>query len=92
MRDFKSVYSGLFLLDPRRFSPQWFHKAAQRHVKAGKWGEGMKMELDDGTWWDSPLYLSIEYLPFGNEKAPSVEESEALLKRMLNVLAGNLKE
>lgn len=92
-RNFRSEYQGWFSLDPRKFSPQWFHKAAKQHVEVFKHDDdSITMELDDGTSWDSPLYLSIHYAPFGKSKAPTEKESEALFTKMLNVLEKCLKE
>ncbi len=91
-RDYTSVYSGTFILDPRKFSPRWFREAAGHHVEVGKYGDGLAMTLDDGTWWDSPLYLNIKYTPLKNGKVPSAGESKALITAMLNVLADALKE
>ena len=93
VRDFRPEYIGWFSLDPRKFSPQWFRKAAKGHVEVSKWSDdGIEMKLDDGTSFHSPLYLCIKYVPFEKSNAPSEKESEALFARMLNVLAGCLKE
>ena len=91
-RNYRTEYTGWFSLNPQKFSPQWFHRAAERHVKVRKWGDGIGMELSDDTSWDSPLYLRIQYVPFEKSKSLSVKESEALFTKMLNVLAGCLKE
>lgn len=88
----RSEYTGWFSLDPRKFTPKWFRKAMKHHVKAGKWGGGIKMELDDGDSWASPLYLSINYVPIDNSNAPSEKESEELFTKMLNVLGKSMKE
>jgi len=87
VRDFDSEYRGWFSLDPRKFSPQWFAEAAKHHVEVGKWGDdGIEMELNDGSSFDSPLYLCIKYVPFDKSMIPTVKESEALFTKVLNVL------
>jgi len=88
----ESRYSGTLILDPKKFNPTWFRQAAKRHATAYKRGDDLVMELDDGSWWKSPLYLSIEYHPLANEKTPSAEDSKERFKNMLNILAGCLKE
>lgn len=88
----ESLYSGKFLLDTRKFNPKWFREAAKRHVTAGRYGKGVEMILDDGSWWDSPLYLRIEYAPDKNQKNPSDEDAKTLMTEMLKVLASKLQE
>lgn len=41
------------------------------------------MRLEDGSGFDSPLYLSINQVPFENAKRPSKEDSEKLFRSML---------
>lgn len=89
--NFPREYSGYFVLDPRKFSKTWFREAVKQHVSVGEWGEGVKMELDDGSNFDSPFFLSIEYVPFDHAKRPSKEDSEKLFRKMLGVLDGWLK-
>jgi hypothetical protein len=91
VRDFDNEYRGWFVLDSNRFNPAWYREAVKRHVSAGKWGDGMKMELDDGSNFDSPFYLSIIYEPFDKTKQPSKEESEKVFRNMLGVLDRWLK-
>ena len=91
-QDSESLYKGTFLLDPRKFNPKWFQEAAKRHVTAGKYGNGVEMILDDGSWWDSPLYLRIDYTPDKNQKIPSNEDAKTFMTEMLKVLASELKE
>lgn len=50
------------------------------------------MALDDGSSWDSPLYLSIRYVPSDKSKTPTKKEAEAAFARVLNVLEDSLKE
>jgi hypothetical protein len=88
----ESLYRGTFLLDPRKFNTKWFREAAKRHVTAGRYGNGVEMILDDGSWWDSPLYLRIEYAPDKNQKIPSDEDAKTLMTEMLKILASDLKE
>jgi hypothetical protein len=89
--DHETEYTGWFVLDPNRFSPAWFRKVVNLHVDTGDWGEGVKMELDDGSSFDSPFYLSIIYEPFGNAKRPTQKEAEKLFLRMLGVMEGWLE-
>lgn len=91
VRNFDTEYTGWFRLDPRKFNPQWFHEAAKHHVKVGKWGDGVQMELDDGSSWNSPLYLCIKYVPFDKSITPTEKESKASFARMLNVIEKCLK-
>jgi hypothetical protein len=86
VRNFDSEYRGWFRMDPRKFNPKWFSEAVKNYVEVGKWGDGIKMELDDGSSWDSPLYLSINYVPFEKSKAPTEKEAAELFARMLKVL------
>lgn len=91
-QDSESLYSGTFLLSPRKFNPKWFREAAKRHVTAGRYGNGVEMILDDGSWWNSPLYLRLEYAPSKNQKIPSGEDAKTWMSEMLKVLASDLKE
>lgn len=50
------------------------------------------MILDDGSWWNSPLYLRLEYAPSKNQKIPSGEDAKTWMSEMLKVLASDLKE
>ncbi len=92
VRNFDTEYTGWFRLDPLKFNPQWFHEAAKNHVEVGKWGDGIEMKLDDGSSWNSPLYLCIKYVPFDKSKTPTEKESEASFARILNVLGKCLKK
>lgn len=86
VRNFDNAYRGWFRMDPRKFNPKWFSEAVKDYVEVGKWGDGIKMELDDGSSWDSPLYLSINYVPFEKSKAPTEKDAAELFARMLKVL------
>jgi hypothetical protein len=91
IRDFDAEYTGWFVLDPRKFSPELFRKAVKQHVEASKWGEGVEMELNDGSNFKAPFYLCIKYEPFDKAKRPTNEESEKLFRNMLGVMDGWLK-
>jgi hypothetical protein len=93
VHNLRTEYRGWFRLDPRKFNPQWFHKATKNHVEVSEWGDGgIEMELDDGTSWDSPLYLCINYVPFDKSKSLTVKESVAPFTRMLDALGKCLKD
>jgi hypothetical protein len=91
VRDNDTEFRGWFVLDPHRFSPEWFRTLVKQHVEVGEWGEGVQMELDGGSHFDAPFYLSINYVPFDHAKRPSKEDSEKLFRQMLGVLDGWLK-
>lgn len=84
----KTEFRGYFVLDPRRFSPEWFRKAVKQHVRVAELTDCINMELDDGSNFDAPFYLSIYYKPFDHAKRPSKEDSEKLFRSMLGVLDG----
>lgn len=85
-RNYRTEFTGWFVLDPRRFSSEWFRKAVKRHVEVGEWGDGMKMELNDGSHFNAPFYLKVIYEPFDHAKRPSKEDSEKWFRSMLGVL------
>ncbi len=92
VRDYNQQYTGWFSLDPKKFKPQWFHKAAKVHSSASKWGDGIQMELDDGESFESALYFKIIYEPFDKGKIPDEKAAKALLTEMLKVIGEHLKE
>jgi hypothetical protein len=93
LREDSPQYQGWVSLNPSRFSPRWLQGAAERYVSATVWGDhGMGMRLNDGTYFDSPLFLSINYVPHDKSKVPTVKDSETLFKRILDVFAQWLKE
>lgn len=91
VRNLNNEYTGWLVLDPNKFNAEWFRKAVRQHVKTGEWGDGIQMELDDGSNFRSPLYLCIKYVPFDHAEPPSKEVSEKLFRNMLRVLDGWLK-
>jgi hypothetical protein len=88
---FPREFSGHFVLDPVKFSPEWYREAVKRDVSVWKREDSMKMELDDGSNFDSPFYLSIIYEPFDKTKRPSKEDAKKVFRTMLGVLDGWLK-
>ena len=88
-------YQGWWVINPNKFNPAWFRKTARRHVKASPWGDGLEMELDDGSaFWDTDvrLYLCIKYVPSDKTvKLPTVEKAKQMSMKMLDNLEQWLK-
>jgi len=85
----KNEYRGWLWLNPRTFNRRWFLDAIEHHVEVIKSDDRIHMELNDGSpWGKSPLTMIMNY----DSSDPSKEDSERLFKKMLNVLAGCLKE
>ena len=88
---FPREYSGYFVLDPVKFSPEWYREAVKRDMSVWQREDGIGMELDDGSSFDAPLYLSINYAPRAQAKRPSKEDAGTVFRNMLEVLDGWLK-
>lgn len=89
--EFPREFSGHFVLDPVKFSPEWYREAVKRDVSVWKREDSIKMELDDGSSFNAPLYLSINHAPLDQAKQPSKEDAEKVFRNMLGVLDGWLK-
>lgn len=104
VQNHEQQYRGWFVLNPDKFSPQWFRESARKHVKVAKWGEGIQMTLTDGSrFWtpDVSLYLNIIYLPFAPQgtdggqttgKVPALDDAGKMFMKMLDQLDGWLRE
>ena len=89
-RNFHREYTVWFSIDTGKFTPEWFRMAAKQNVSIAKWGDGIKMELDDGESFNAPLYLCINYVPFDKAKTHSKADAEELFRRILGVLDARL--
>jgi|GEM_PF-1808131 len=88
-----SRYKGWFRLDPRKFNPQWLSEAVEKHIEVVERGDNStEMKMDDGSSWDSPLYLDIICYPGDKSNVPTEKEALVLFTRMLGVLKKSLKE
>lgn len=84
-------YRGWWVLNPNKFTPDWFKKEARKNVQVDSWGDdGIKMELDDGSsYWTSEnvLYLSINYVRSQRSPhLPTVEKAKQMFMKMLDGL------
>jgi len=91
IRDYDTEYRGWFSIDPAKFTPEWFRTAIKEHVRVSDWGDGIQMELDDGSAFDSPLFFQVICEPFDKSKRPSKEGAGKVFAKMLENLDGWLK-
>lgn len=49
LREFDRQYTGWFFLNPDKFNRKWLQEAKTKHINAIERGDGIRMELDDGT-------------------------------------------
>jgi hypothetical protein len=90
-------YDGRFVLDPRRFTRQWFQNARDEFVDV-KWvdvANWMSMRLYDGstdTEQEEIFNLQIIYSPIEKSKVPSEDDSKKAFNRVLDALDQWLKK
>jgi hypothetical protein len=75
------------VLNPNKFTPQWFKNEARKHIKlysSGSTGQEMTLDDDSGSWSrDNTLYLSVEYHAV---RLPDDEDAKAMLLKMFDNL------